>query len=249
MFILQTPRRTRAKEEAEKPFWISFSDLMTALMVLFLVAMAVALMVVTQGLRSIEDKRKDREESIMACIADMDKVARRPEFRGVKISGQTIDFGPLAEFKKNGNQLSEDRMEFLRAFIPEVLDVARTPQCSKWLRRYVVEGFASPEGSYLHNLNLSLERSQRVLCVLLDASAPDAPSLSDRKTIRQQFLVGGSSFNSAILNQPEKSRRVTLRLEFKELRKECLPTDAICKADDAPPIPWDDDFRCPVQSR
>jgi chlorophyllide reductase subunit Y len=79
--------------------------------------------------------------------------------------------------------------------------------------------------------------------------ARDAPSLADRKTIRQQFLVGGSSFNSAILNQPEKSRRVALRLEFKELRKECLPTDAACKADDAPPIPWDDDFRCPVQSR
>ena len=49
MFILQTPRRKRAKEEAEKPFWISFSDLMTALMVLFLVAMAVALMVVKAG--------------------------------------------------------------------------------------------------------------------------------------------------------------------------------------------------------
>ena len=74
MFILQTPQRRRSKEEAEKPFWISFSDLMTALMVLFLVAMAVALMVVTQGLRSIEDKRKDREESIIACIADMDKI-------------------------------------------------------------------------------------------------------------------------------------------------------------------------------
>lgn len=249
MFILQTPGRKRSREEAEKPFWISFSDLMTALMVLFLVAMAVALMVVTQGLRSIEDKRKDREESILTCIAELDKVARRPEFRGVKISGQTIDFGPLAEFKKNSNQLSQDRMEFLRAFIPEVLDVARTPHCRKWLRRYVVEGFASQEGSYLHNLNLTLERSQRVLCVLLDASAPDAPSLADRKTIRQQFLVGGSSFNDAILNQPEKSRRVALRLEFKELRKECLPTDATCRADEAPPIPWDDDFRCPVQNR
>ena len=78
MFILQTPRARRTREEAEKPFWISFSDLMTALMVLFLVAMAVALMVVTQGLRSIEDKRNDREESIMACIADMDKITRRP---------------------------------------------------------------------------------------------------------------------------------------------------------------------------
>ena len=68
MFILQTPQRRRSKEEAEKPFWISFSDLMTALMVLFLVAMAVALMVVTQGLRSIEDKRKDWNDSITAFL-------------------------------------------------------------------------------------------------------------------------------------------------------------------------------------
>ena len=140
-------------------------------------------------------------------------------------------------------------MEFLRAFVPEVLDVARTPPCRKWLRRYVVEGFASQEGSYLHNLNLSLERSQRVLCVLLDASAPDAPRQEDRRLIRQLFLVGGSSFNSAILNQPEKSRRVELRLEFKELRSRCEVGTPNCDADNIQSLPWDDDAKCPVAKR
>ena len=249
MFILQTPRRRRAKEEAEKPFWISFSDLMTALMVLFLIAMAVALLVLTQSLRTMEDKRRDRETTILACLGDMAKITLSPEFDGVKINGQTIDFGPLAEFSKNSNQLSPDRIEFLRAFVPEVLEIARNKTCQPWLRRFLVEGFASQEGTYLHNLNLSLERSQRVLCVLLDPSDPDALRPEDRKIIRQQFLVGGSSFNSAILNQPEKSRRVALRLEFKELRKECLPGDAACFVGDAPAIPWDEDFRCPVLSR
>lgn len=38
---MSAPKRRR--EEGEKPFWISFSDLMSALMVLFLVAMSVAL--------------------------------------------------------------------------------------------------------------------------------------------------------------------------------------------------------------
>ncbi len=249
MFTLQTPRGRRSKEEAEKPFWISFSDLMTALMVLFLIAMAVELMVLTQGLRKIEDKRRDREETIKACIADMDILAARDEFSGVKIVGHTIDFGPLAEFRKNGNQLSLERMAFLRAFVPKVLEISRNQHCQPWLRRFVVEGFASQEGSYLHNLNLSLERSERVLCVLLDASAPDAPSLADRKIIRQQFLVGGSSFNSAIRNRPEKSRRVALRLEFKELRKECAAGDVECENAEPPPLPWDEDLNCPVLSR
>jgi hypothetical protein len=33
--------RRPVRDEAEKPFWISFSDMMTALMVLFLVVMTV----------------------------------------------------------------------------------------------------------------------------------------------------------------------------------------------------------------
>ena len=36
--------RPKAKSEAEKPFWISYADLMTALMVLFLVVMVVSLL-------------------------------------------------------------------------------------------------------------------------------------------------------------------------------------------------------------
>ena len=246
MLRLKTPRPRRAKDEAEKPFWISFSDLMTALMVLFLVAMAVALMGVTQGLRKMEETRKDREDTIQSCIADIDQIAQKPEFKGVKVRGQTIDFGSLAEFRKNGHELNPERAAFLRNFVPQVLEVARHPNCQKWLKRFVVEGFASQEGSYLYNLNLSLARSQRVLCVLLDASAPDAPSQADRQLIRQLFLVGGSSFNAAILDQPEKSRRVELRLEFKELRQDCRAGDTACESEAPPPIPWDEDFKCPV---
>jgi outer membrane protein OmpA-like peptidoglycan-associated protein len=130
-----------------------------------------------------------------------------------------------------------------------MLEVARTPECQNWLKRFVLEGYASPEGSYLHNLNLSLERSQRVLCVLLDANAPQPLTLNDRKAVREMFFVGGSSFNSAILNQPEKSRRVELRLEFKELGKSCTPGAPDCNNDEGSPIPWDDDNNCPVSKR
>lgn len=203
--LLHTPRRKPRQDEAEKPFWISFSDLMTALMVLFLVAMAVALLGMTQGLRQLDDARKGRHQAIQTCLADLQAMTQRPEYAGVRLRGQTLDFGPLAEFGKGDNTLSAERARFLRAFVPQVLSLARTPACQTWLKRFVVEGYASPEGSYLYNLNLSLERSQRMLCVLLDASAADAMSREDRQAVRELFLVGGSSFNSAILNQPEKA--------------------------------------------
>ena len=249
MFGTPTPPRKRQQEEAEKPFWISYSDLMTALMVLFLVAMAVALLSVTQGLRQMDESRQSRDTAIQSCLADLQTIIQRPEFKGVQLRGQTLDFGPLAEFRKDSNELEAQRMGFLRRFVPHMLEVARSAPCQAWLKRFVLEGYASPEGSYLYNLNLSLERSQRVLCVLLDANAPQPLTLGDRKAVREMFFVGGSSFNSAILNQPEKSRRVELRLEFKELGKSCLPGIPDCDSDEVSPIPWDDDYKCPVRKR
>ena len=242
------PNRRR-RNDAEKPFWISFSDLMTALMVLFLVAMAVALLSVTEGLRQMDDARIQRESTISTCLEDIALITRQKSFAGVQLRGQTLEFGSLAEFPKDSHQLDSLRANFLREFVPEMLDIARTPACQMWLKRFVVDGYASPEGSYLYNLNLSLARSQRVLCVLLDAKAPNALSQEDRQTIRDRFFVGGSSFNSAILNQPEKSRRVELRLEFKEQLSNCSPATPGCKPETPPSILWDEDFTCPLAGR
>ena len=79
----------------------------------------------------------------------------------------------------------------------------------------MVEGFADRRGSYLLNLNLSLQRSQRVLCVLLSAPYTDERPMSEQEfeQIRELFLVGGYSFNSQKASL-EESRRIELRLEF-----------------------------------
>ena len=236
MLGLKPNSRQRGRDPAEKPFWISFSDLMTALMVLFLVAMAVALMAVTQGLQRLEVDKKAREESIAACLGEVRQLAARPEFAGIAVRDNSVEFGALAEFEKRGHELIGDRPTVLRRFVPRLLAVSRGAACQQWLKRVVVEGFASAEGSYLFNLNLSLQRSQRVLCVLLDARAAEALSESDRKYLRKLFLVGGSSFN-ALKRNAEQSRRVELRFEFRELNE---------KREAEPALPWDEDTACPL---
>ena len=95
--------------------------------------------------------------------------------------------------------------------------MARDELGRKWLKQIVVEGFASPEGDYLYNLNLSTQRSQRVLCALF--AKDEAPMTQEQlQQIRDLFLVGGYSFNAAKYNVATKSydesRRVELRLEF-----------------------------------
>ena len=52
------------RDQAEKPFWISFADLMSALMVLFLVVMSAALLSVTKTLTDKEVQEAQHEKDI-----------------------------------------------------------------------------------------------------------------------------------------------------------------------------------------
>lgn len=233
---LRAPGRRPSRDIAEKPFWISFSDLMTSLMVLFMVAMAVALFSVTRGVSRIEAEKTAREEAIQACMADFGALTRRPEFAGTAVRGHSIEFGRHAEFQRRSHELPADSQAFLRRLMVPALAVARGPNCRPWVKRIGVEGFSSQEGSYLLNLNLSLQRSQRLLCALLDTRVADRLGEDDRRFIRRTFLVGGVSFN-ATKDRPESSRRIELKLEFRGVdeRPESLVE-----------IPWDEDARCPL---
>jgi outer membrane protein OmpA-like peptidoglycan-associated protein len=236
MLGIKGSSRKGGKDEAEKPFWISFSDLMTALMVLFLVAMAVALIAVTHSERTKGVEKKARDEKIESCIADIQNLTTLPDFKGVSIRGYSIDFGTLVLFGNDKHTFESPAHDhFVRKFVPRVLDLARSEKCEEWLKRVIVEGFASQTGDYLYNLNLSYLRSQRVLCVLLNSKAGDAILPADRRMVQSLFLVGGSSFNT-VAGDPAKMRRVELKLEFRD-----LGTNKSKYAD----IPLDPGIKCP----
>ncbi|MDD2885233.1 MAG: flagellar motor protein MotB [Dechloromonas sp.] len=214
MSLLRGRRRapSRNGEEAEKPFWISFSDLMSALMVLFLVALTVALMVVTHDVSRVADLKEERETEIERLMRRLQASVER--FPGVVLRGSVIDFGERARFETNSHRLLPEQGGLLRAFVPSVLALARDPAGEKWIKRIVVEGYADPRGSYLHNLDLSLRRSERVLCVLLfPEQGPEVLSEADRQLVRELFRVAGASYNSQ-RDSADASRRIELRLEF-----------------------------------
>lgn len=215
MFRSNTIARRRPRDEAEKPFWISFADLMTALMVLFLVVMSVALLRVTTTISARERAQKQLEEDIERILDSFEKSAAH--FPGISIdrTRRTISFGSRAQFPTLGYRLTDVQEKALREFVPEILNRANDDLGKRVLKRIVVEGFTDKTGSYLLNLNLSLQRSQSVLCAMfnkpLESERP--LSLSELQQIRDLFLVGGYSFNAA-KDTDEESRRVEMRLEF-----------------------------------
>lgn len=252
MFSSALPVQRRRRDEGEKPFWISYSDLMTALMVLFLVVMSVSLLTITQELleqnrvlqeqkMQLEDqqrelelakklmdalkaKRDARQQAINKVRERLQAAADSEAFRGRVSIGRdrmTVDFGDAARFGRSDYHLTPEGAEQLRAFTPELLKAIDSEAGRQWFKRVVVEGFSDTDGSYLYNLDLSLKRAQSVVCALMTASLNNGNSLSpeQQRRVRDLFLVGGFSFNSAKASK-EESRRVELRLDFQAVDEE-----------------------------
>ena len=156
------PRRN-GRDEAEKPFWISFADLMTALMVLFLVVMGVALLAVTKNVTEREKKEEQHRKDIEAILTRFEQAAKRHAQDGVHVDRlrQIIDFGDRARFAFGKSSLDVSQEAVLRRFVPEILVLANDDLGKRVLKRMVVEGYTDKTGTYLSNLNLSLQRSQR----------------------------------------------------------------------------------------
>lgn len=251
MLGLKMPVARRARDDGEKPFWISFSDLMSALMVLFLVVMSVALLAVTKKISDEEKQESQRAADITALMDEVKRVAA--QFDDVTVVGTTIDLGRKAIFEREGqNTLSDAQRDLLLRFTPQLLDKLRTTEAGKrWFKRAVVEGYASRSGTYLFNLNLSLQRSERVLCELLLLTRGHEPlSSEDRRLIAQRFFVGGASFNSLRASDAE-SRRIEFKLEFKT-RDELKAEQEVAPASvdlDALDQALDPKERCPIQDR
>lgn len=207
--------KRNGKVEGESPFWISFSDLMSALMVLFLLVMAVTLISVTKDVTSAEQRKIQREKDIKELMSTIREESR--DFPEVKVDESTyrIDLGDIVRFDSGRSDIPASGARFLRRYVPILLKAQASDLGRKWIRRIVVEGFTDQDGTYLYNLGLSLDRSRRVVCVLYSPPATDEAPLSEmqKRQIRDLFLVGGYSFNSMKASK-EASRRVELKVEF-----------------------------------
>lgn len=230
MFAMRPSNKARSRDEAEKPFWISYADLMTALMVMFLVVMSVALLAVTKTVTQREQEEAQHSLDIQKLLDRFEEVANQERFAGIKIDRDrsVVDFGARAQFPFAKSTLTGEQEKLLRAFVPAVLEKANDDLGRRVLKEIVVDGFTDKTGSYLSNLDLSLQRSQRVLCALFSRPLPgEQPMTPDQlEQVRALFVVGGYSFNAA-KETDEESRRVELRLQFLGIRETRKPTTGI----------------------
>lgn len=220
MFGARSPAAQRSKTEGEKPFWISYADLMTALMILFLVVMIASLIMMTIRVAQAEQGEKARTKDI-AMLCERLEIQARSLNRNIVVDcrDNRINFGEAGRFGHNDYKLGTQGQQALRQVVPLVIEAAMSPEGKKWFKQVLIEGFTDTDGSYLYNLHLSLQRSEWVMCTMLDDRFASTTGLSDeqKRQIRELFLAGGVSFNNA-KDSKEASRRVELRLQFYGLK-------------------------------
>lgn len=213
-------RRVKAKSEAEKPFWISYADLMTAMMVLCLVTMASAILMSQKEKNESNRQVRERDKAIKSICEDLEK--RLASASGATVSIQNcdsernrIDFGDQGRFASGSDRLPAGAGPAIANLVPQILEIAKSTEGSEWVRRVIVEGYTDTNAGYLYNLNLSLRRSERVMCMLMDRRANPALELSDEqiRRVQQLFVAGGVSFADP-RETADLSRRVEMRIEF-----------------------------------
>lgn len=218
MFGTQAPAPQRPKTEGEKPFWISYADLMTALMILFLIVMVASLAMMTRRIAAAEQGERARTTDI-SNLCNRLKIRARNLNIVVDCRENRINFGEAGRFGHNDYKLGPAGQQALRDVVPLVIDAANSDEGRRWFKQVLIEGFTDTDGSYLYNLHLSLQRSEWVMCAILDDrySAVTGLSQEQKMQVRDLFLAGGVSFNNA-KDSKQASRRVELRLQFYGLK-------------------------------
>lgn len=212
--MFATPFKKRVqKGEGESPFWISFADLMTALMTLFLVVMAVTLVSVQKSIPAVIANEAVRQNEIKDVMLLLQKESTPFPTVRVDTTSFRLDLD-LVYFDTDSHVITSPVAAELRTYVPVLLGVKKTEK-GRWIKRFIVEGFTDQTGTFTHNLKLSTDRSRSVICSLVSAS-PATPRLSPEQLVdvKKFFSLGGFSSYS-IRADKAKSRRAEIRVEFK----------------------------------
>ncbi len=209
--------RIRKKEEVN--YWMSYADLMSAMLMVF----ALLLTVVILDYKELLEKKEKEIDEVVSVKTDIIK-ALTEEFKesnmAIEIDQQTgaIRFPGSVLFATDSADISLEGKEFLNAFIPKYLDILLQEKFKNEISTIIIEGHTDRQGTYIYNMGLSQDRAFSVLNYIYSGEFPPFPV----KEISQTYITAnGRSFNQPLNNpngeyDPDRSRRVEFLFRLKE---------------------------------
>lgn len=217
---------SRAHEGEKESFWVSYTDLMSALLVIF----ALVLMITIYNTQSayeekeaaINEKNQMIEEVIgvkSEIIQELIKAFKDSDL-ALEVDPQTgaIRFSGGVFFDSNSSQVSAKGRTYLEQFIPQYINILLSDRFRDEISQIIVEGHTDTAGGYLYNLKLSQDRA---LSVVEQVFQPNFPDFQYKEELKSVITANGRSFSIPILKKDgkidaNKSRRVEFKFRLKD---------------------------------
>jgi len=216
---LERSREVKRVEEEGNHYWMSYSDLMSALLLIF----ALLLMVNMYGnQKEIEAKDKVIEEVIgvkTELIEELRKTFQDSNLQ-MQIDPKTgaIRFSSGVFFEYDSSRISTEGRENLENFVPKYINILLSERFREHISQIIIEGHTDKSGGYLYNLELSQDRSFAVVSEIMSEDFPDFKYKND---LREMVTSNGRSFSEPIYKEngevdSDKSRRVEFKFRLKD---------------------------------
>ncbi|WP_163152241.1 OmpA family protein [Anoxybacillus sp. MB8] len=209
----------RYRKKAEVNYWMSYADLMSAMLMVF----ALLLTLVILDYRELLEKKEKQIKEVVSVKTEIIK-ALTEEFEksnmSIEIDQQTgaIRFPGSILFKTNSSEISEEGKTFLKKFIPKYMGILLQDRFKNEISSIIIEGHTDKQGTYMYNMSLSQSRAYSVLAYIY---SEQFPNFKERELSKKYITANGRSFSSPLTDEkgqydPERSRRVEFLFRLKE---------------------------------
>jgi chemotaxis protein MotB len=208
-------RSLAAVAEADHPpeYWITFSDLMVSLLMVFALLMFLALGKAQQEAREAKALVESNARAVREAGSALDQSGTAIVLDS---STGTLTMNSELLFAYGSAKLRPKADSLVRqvsvSLVPQLL---RQPTVDSLLEEIVVEGHTDTVGSYMFNLKLSQDRAYSVMAAMLDAQKD--PGMAAR--LRELIVASGKSESRPIhvggnIDAP-RSRRIEIHFRFR----------------------------------
>ncbi|MCM3569309.1 OmpA family protein [Neobacillus mesonae] len=209
--------RTRKREEVN--YWMSYADLMSAMLMVF----ALLLTLVILDYKELLDKKEKEIQQVVSVKTEIIQ-ALTEQFKesnmAIEIDQQTgaIRFPGSVLFSTNSAEISPQGKKFLNAFIPKYLDILLQDRFKNEISSIMIEGHTDKKGTYIYNMKLSQDRAFSVLNYIY---SDEFPKFSKQALSKSYITANGRGFNQPLKDakgkvDSDRSRRVEFLFRLKD---------------------------------
>jgi chemotaxis protein MotB len=222
--------------EEETNFWISFSDLMAGMLIIFILLFIFKLydvqgskeetLEIQQENQQLQEKLKSAKAKVVELTSTRLKIItllkEKFDEAGIKIymdsKTGTIELREGVLFDRSKSNITVEGEEFLEHFIPIYLEILLdNEEINSKISEIIIEGHTDNVGEYIYNLNLSQSRATSVLSFLMNDNFP----YQNKEKMIEFVSAKGKSYSNLIYDENGKvNKSASRRVEFKFRLKE-----------------------------